>query len=200
MAYTPTPDDNSSITVYVRTPWRGGTRNWSTRLHLTGPKTITDAHWATLRDLVCADLADCLRGDQHINRATWSDATDATSTNLHGDATKDSAVSFDGQLSITGHQRAVPEAATYCRFATTQRSVKNKPIYLFTWLHGMLIDTGSPEDQLAAAQKTAVEEFGADQLAGWADGADTRVRCGPHGAVAQSVTVPTYLHHRDFPS
>jgi hypothetical protein len=60
-------------------------------------------------------------------------------------------------------------------------------------------DTGGDADDLNSAQKTALEEYADDWLAGFSDGTNTLVRAGPHGVTATARTVKPEITHRDFP-
>ena len=80
------------------------------------------------------------------------------------------------------------------------QSTKNHPIYLFTYIHNVLLAGNSTPDVLDTTHKTALEEYADDWLAGFSDGTLTHKRAGPRGAVAQSRVVETYVTHRDFPT
>jgi hypothetical protein len=92
------------------------------------------------------------------------------------------------------------ECAGLLRWATTARTSKNHPIYLFNYFHKLISKavTGQ-EDLLVATQKTAVDTYAAAWISGFSDGTHTLVRAGPNGATATGYFTEEYFTHRDFP-
>jgi hypothetical protein len=195
-----TPDTKSSLTVYKSITYKGSTRQWANRYHTNGPLTLTLAEFETLADAVVADEAAAVSDICVIDRATWSDASTATGTNPHGNTVYDKSYSTACTLAASGTVQVPGDCASYIRYSTDARSEKNHPIYLFNFYHGVRYDSGSAHDVLAAAWVTAMQEYGDDWLAGFSDGTNVHVRCGPRGAVAQARSVPEYITHRDFPT
>ncbi len=194
-----TPDDNSSIVVTKEFNWEGAPRRWSNRYHVTGPQTIGDTPFATLSDAIVTDEIACFAGNVTIVETTWSDASTASSTNPHGITTHTKTYTTTGAQTFTSPRNVPGEVATFIRYSTTARTSKNHPIYLFNYYHGCFNAIAGDVDTLHPEQKTDFEEYGTDWLAGFSDGTNTRIRCGPYGAVAQVRSVPVFLTHRDFP-
>jgi hypothetical protein len=91
------------------------------------------------------------------------------------------------------------DVAALIRYATTARSSKNHPIYLFNYYHGAFLSSVAAVDTLNPAQATAMGTYATSWISGFSDGATTYNRAGPNGATAVGSIVETYLTHRDFP-
>lgn len=92
------------------------------------------------------------------------------------------------------------EVSALIRYATTQRTSKNHPIYLFNYMRGVKINSGSNRELLDTTFKGRVSTYAAAWVTGFSDGTTIHHRAGPNGAVAQSQVVGTYVTHRDFPN
>jgi hypothetical protein len=77
--------------------------------------------------------------------------------------------------------------------------VRNHPIYLFNYYHGIKAYAASDIDTLTPQQITLFNAYADDWLAGFSDGTNTYVRAGPNGATATARLVEPDLTHRDFP-
>jgi len=141
-----------------------------------------------------------LSGGLSIVEATWSDASTATSTNPHGIVTQTKTYSTSGTFVGTGGNLMPGDCAAVMRYSTTQRSIKNHPIYLWSYWHGVFRDASGTEDAILPLQITAYNTYATSWLSGFSDGTNTRIRSGPRGAVAQSRTLLTFIRHRDFPT
>jgi hypothetical protein len=100
--------------------------------------------------------------------------------------------------SFANFQHTPGDAAAVLRYATTARTSKNHPVYLFNYFHGVGSDSTTNADDLNPAQKTAIEEYADDWMAGYSDGVNTYVRAGPNGATATARLVLSSVRHRDF--
>jgi hypothetical protein len=182
-----------SIKVVKSTLWRTGARLWSNRYHFDGGLPADTAAWTTLSDAIVADEAACLQSPTTI-------------THTYGYAAGSDVPIFDKAYTTAGlvvraaQINSPLQTAALIRYTTTQRTSKNHPIYLFTYIHNVLLAGNSTPDVLDTTHKTAIEEYADDWLAGFSDGTLNHVRCGPNGAVAQSRLVETYVTHRDFPT
>jgi hypothetical protein len=198
--YTPTAATRSSIEIIKQFQWKGATRLWSNRYHFTGPLTLDAGEWTALADAIVAEEALALADVVAIVGAVGNDATTATSHNLNGDAVFTKTYSTDGVVGPSGVIHAPGEAVGLVRYTTDARSSKNHPIYLFNYYHGALRDSTGGYDKIDTTWQNALSEYANDWEAGFSDGTNTRVRCGPHGAVAQAHVVKDFLTHRDFPT
>lgn len=188
MAATP------SIKVFKTLPFKGGTRRWSNRYHFSGGTPADSTHWGNLAAAVIFDEKATIASVQSIvewiGYAAGSDVPVASAT-----------VSVAGTLTPdTGNAEQAGEVAALTRYATDARTSKNHPIYCFNYVHGVYAHTGEGDgDLLSAAQKTALETYAANWVAGYSDGTHTLVRASPNGAVCRDPIVEEYLTHRDFP-
>lgn len=174
--------------------WRGNTKDWSQLYHFDGPTS-----WASQGqfDTFVVALWNLLKsGIPARNTLVSGTAYNAGSflpvfTHSFGAA---------GTYTDTSNPQAAGEMCALARFSTDQRSVKNHPIYLYKWFHGMQSDGLTSPDTLRTGIHTTLGGQLSTLLAGISDGTNTRQYCGPRGAVAQSVILNTLLHAREFPT
>ena len=183
----------ASIRIVKHGDYKGGTREWGNRYHFSGGTPADLSHWTTLagnvRDAEIAALAANQVMVKWIGYGPGSDEPVASGT-----------LSGSGALTVTSPVQASPlEVSALLRWSTDQRSSKNHPIYLFSYIRGALRQTDVENDALGTAMKTALTTYGNAWVTGFSDGANTYHRAGPNGAVALGVSVPTYVTHRDFP-
>jgi hypothetical protein len=188
MATTP------SIRVVKTFMFKGGLRQWSNRYHFNGGTPADATHWHTLMDNVTTAEKACLQtGDtivEALGYAAGSDVPVATKT-----------YSVAGTFSPGANDHASPgECSALVRWSTGARSVKNHPIYLFSYFHHVLYDsTFTSADKLPSDLKSAYGTYAAAWITGFSDGSITAVRASPNGAVATGYIVEEYITHRDFP-
>lgn len=195
-----TPDTQSSVVVYKNFNYRGSGRLWGNRYHFNGPLSITETEWEIFADAIVAAEKEALTDRNQIREVVYNDASTATSTNPHGDATWTKSYAVTGLVDTDGDNQLAGESCCMVRYSTDARSVKNKPIYLFNWYHGIASSDAADPDTVLAAIVTAMDAYGTAWIAGISDGTNTRVRCGPRGAVASARTVTATVRHRDFPT
>jgi hypothetical protein len=184
----PTPSVKISKTFL----YRGQTQVFSNRYHFNGGTPADATHWNTLFDnIVNAEKALYPSGMTIIGAVGYAAGSDLPVASKA--YTTAGTASFVGGVDVPG------DTAALLRYATTARSVKNHPIYLFNYFHAMPAQSGGSADIMSTAARTALLAYGQAWITGFSDGSLTCVRAGPNGATATSRTVPTYLTHRDFP-
>ncbi len=183
----------ASIKFRFSSPYKGGTKVWSTTCHVTGGDWQDLTHFTTFGNNVWAEWIS--------TTATRTTLLDFTAYNGGSDlpvytVTKNAA----GTYNPSTNYFAPLESCILMKYTTDQRTSKNHPIYLFNYIHDITLQSQAasetPESSLLAAWITRTHDF----VAGYSDGTLTRKRAGPNGAVAQSGTCLSYLTHRDFPN
>lgn len=188
MATTP------SIKIVKSIPYRGLTRLVSNRYHFNGGTPADSAHWTTLADAIVAAEAPLLASGsgrqvvQAVGYAAGSDVPVFTK-----------AYTTNGSLSVGTGAIAPGDAAALVRYATTARTMKNHPVYLFNYYHVAILSSATAGDALQAAYTAALASYAAAWIAGFSDGVHTCVRAGPNGATATGSFVEAQVTHRDLP-
>lgn len=188
MAATP------SLRIVKSTAYKGGSRQWSNRYHFNGGTPADATHWHTLMDAVTTAEKATLNSDTHIIEALgYAAGSDV--------AVASKVYSLAGTVSVGGNDHLTPlECAALVRWSTAARSTKNHPIYCFSYIHNVLIDSSvAGWDKLGSGQKTALGTYASSWISGFSDGSITAVRATPTGHAATGSLVEEYVTHRDFP-
>lgn len=173
--------------------YRGNVKQASSVYHFNGGFPADAAHANTFMDAVTT-AEKAIRTNAHtLNLASVYPA----GSNV---ASFTKVYSLAGTLAAGTSNGAPAEVCCLLRWATTAKTSKNHPIYLFNYLRGIqLVQQVASDPQVYGAQITAIDSYAAAWIAGFSDGSNTYVRAGPNGATATGHLSETYPHHRDFP-
>jgi hypothetical protein len=186
--------DTPSLKVDKTFTWKGTTRTWSNRYHFNGGTPADSAHWTTFANLVNAAEAAQYTSNSTIQivkitgYAAGSDLPVFVKTYTQ-----------PGLASWAVTDLSPGECACLVRYATTARTNKNHPVYLFNFYHGVCNQGSANVDSVLTAEVTAKQAYANAWITGFSDGTNTYVRAGPHGATAVGALVNTKITHRDFP-
>lgn len=186
MAATP------SIKVVKTFTYRGASRTFSNRYHLSGGTPADNSHWTTLSDAIVT-----------AEKTLYTSLTSITATFGYAAGSEvpvySKTYSTAGTGSFASGVPAPGDAAAIIRYATAVRTSKNHPLYLFNYYHAAtLASTGG--DTVHATLVTNLGVYAALwDTTGFSDGSSTYKRAGPNGANATGHTVPSMITHRDLP-
>ena len=184
-----------SIRVWKSFDYKGNPKLWSNRYHFNGGAPTTEAYFDTMADVIVA--AEKAIYDSTVTIVKVEQLPPSSDV-----PTYSKTYSVAGTLSTTGASGYGPgDTAAVVRYATTARTSKNHPVYLFNYYHRPWQQTTGYPDALFSSQKTAMETYAQSWITGynWSGGIGTIVRAGPNGATAVSRIVLPEITHRDFP-
>lgn len=186
MAATP------SIKVTKQFTYRGVTRHFSNRYHFNGGTPADSAHWTTLSDAIVT-----------AEKAIFTNVVQIIGTT--GYAAGSEVPVFTKTYTTNGTQgengiRPPGDSAAVIRWATTARSSKNHPVFLYNYWHDPQTTSNTLPDTLLAGYVTTLNTYANAWIAGFSDGTTSYVRAGPNGATAVGYIIKPMVSHRDLPA
>jgi hypothetical protein len=186
-----------SLTLVKSFGYRGAPEEWSNTYFFTGDLPSTPAAWKTLADNVIAQEKTLYDANTEVVKAIGHQAGDSVAVWSYDYAAASESV--PGTLTIG--VSTVPQggdSASWLRWSTDQLTSKGKPIYLRSYFHPAYAggSTDSTRDEVSTNWTTPAQAFGDAWIAGFSDGSETHVRCGPKGAVGLVALPSTYVTTR----
>lgn len=182
----------SSLRVIKEFAYRGNpTQRFSNRYYFDGSPPADTAAWTALFDAV--NLIEKTIYDPRVKIVENLGFNPGSDVPV---ATKQ--VTIAGTGSFIGLQGVPGDCAAVLRMATTKRSKKNHPVYLFSYFHQAVQDQAVNQDVLHATQRNAIQLYGNDWLNGIVVSGRSYKRCTPDGHATTGATVNQYIGHRDF--
>ncbi len=186
------PSSVPSIKIQKSFTFKGAPTVWSNRYHFSGGTPSSDANWKLLADAIVNLEKTIYNGSVTIvGMVAYAAGSDVPVSSK--------AYSTVGTLGGTGLD-CPGECVALGRWSTSARSVKNHPIYAFSFWHGVLhLAGGGNQDKLDTTQKTAMGVYAAGWVSGITAGGITAVRATAGGHTTTGDLVEEWITHRDFP-
>jgi len=183
-----------SLRIVKTFPYRGDPlKEFSNRYYFDGSPPGSSDDWHSLMDAV-------VTLEKAIYPATVT-ITQALGYEPGSDVAAASKAYTTAGTHVESGAVVVPgDCAVVLRMATTKRSSKNHPVYVFSYFHSAEIIPAGGSDAVAPGQKTAVENYGNSWLNGIAvSGLRSFQRTTPDGHATTGRFCEPWVGHRDFP-
>lgn len=180
--------DTPSIVINKIFTYRGVPEEWSNRYHFSGPTPGSLAEWKTLALAIWASERTFLGTLTNFNGFLGYNAGDNTANAIMG---PDDLTAGEKTAGVLSGNSVPGDVAAWVRWSTGERGSKGRPIFLRKYFHSV---GTSGSDQIVGTARTAMIAYGEKMKDGTLPGG-VKI-CGPQGAVAGIVKVPTYLTTR----
>jgi hypothetical protein len=177
--------------------YRGFSREFSNRFHIGINFPANLGAWTTLATNVMNAEAGIYHGEANggATIVKWQGFAPGSDVPV-----AEADVSVGGALTGSPWIPAPGDAAMVIKCNTPDKSVKNHPIYLFSFFHTPGISVSASGDPLEVTQHTALQTYANAWLAGFSDGTRTYHRSRPNsGTLITSATAEPMITHRDLP-
>lgn len=186
-----------SLTIVKSFGYRGTPEEFSNTYFMDGALPASPSSWKTLADNVIAEEKAIFPSNVTIVRAIGHQAGQSVAVWAYDYLAHSEEVA--GTLTPPSASVPMPgDSAVWIRWSTDALTSKGKPIFLRSYYHGLFQgNTDTTNDLSPAAQVTAMQEYGDDWIAGFADGdAVVHHRAGPHGVAGLTALPSTYITTR----
>lgn len=183
-----------SIRVVKHFPYRGNAnQQFSNRYHFDGSDPGSPTAWHDLMDALVLIEKTMFYADVVFDACFGY----APGSNVAVASKTFAGVAGTGAFGASDY--CPGDCAAVARWATTKRSIKNHPVYCFSYWHGVFRAHGGDRDTLLSAQQVAMQNYATDWNTGISVGGRTYKRTTPDGHPVTGALVETYVTHRDFP-
>lgn len=187
--------DRASLTLVKQFAYRGNDEEWSNTYFFTGDLPADAASWKTLADNVVAVEKTLYPSTTKMVRAIGHQAGESVAVWAYDYLAVSEEVA--GTYALTNTTQDAGDSAQWLRWSTDLLTERGKPIYLRNYYHPGFRSTSGTADAVAALWQSNADTFGADWIAGFADGdAELHARCGPHGVVGLVATSSEWVTTR----
>lgn len=189
--------NRASLTIVKQFSYRNQPEEWSNTFFFSGDLPASPTSWKVLADAVIAEEKNCYTSKTEVVRAIGHQAGQSVAVWSYDYLAASEEV--PGTLvPVTGNLQTPGDTAAWLRWSTDQLTSRGKPIYLRSYFHDVYAHQETNDaDLLDATQKTNLEEYGADWVAGFNDGDGVlHTRAGPHGVAGLVATASTFLTTR----
>ena len=184
--------DTASITIVKSFDYRGAREEFSNTYHFEGTTPANDAAWKTLADaIITAEKPTVDNSVQFVRAYGYVAGNENSVAQIDYTVPPNTVAIGTGAFGGTGNEMPGDVAATI-RWYTGALSSRGKKIYCRKYMHNVY--SGTDQDHLNAAQRTALGVFAAKLIDGTLPGSFKY--CGPQGADLSTPEVSQWLTTR----
>jgi hypothetical protein len=191
------PDKMASVRIVKQFTYREVARQFSNRYHIGVNFPQTPAAWKTLIDNVAGAETDLFPPLANGGAKIVAGYGLGPNSNI---PVHEETYNYDGVLAHDTWSPSPGDAAAIVKYTTPDRSIRNHPIYLWSYYHAVGAQPGVDGDKLNTVQHAAIQAYANAWLTGFSDGSTTYRRSRPNnGTIATAATCELDISHRDLP-